>query len=302
MTINSINTRILSSSYEYFEPTSIEAATNVLSKYKEQAAVLAGGTDLLVRMKQKRIEPECLVNIKRIAQLKRVEQSDGFLRIGATATMLEIQKNRLVQEKFQGLHEAISSIGSVQIRNMGTLGGNLCRASPAGDSPPPLLALGASVNLFETTGSRMFSLDGFFRGPGKTIIKPNEILTEIRVPVPASGTGMSFLKIKRAGMDLAKINTATTIRIEDNIVESCRIALGSVAPTPIRAKKAEASLIGKRPTDETLLDVAQVASEEVRPYVEAHRHKRSTAQYRIDVSKVLVRRALELARARSGGK
>jgi len=302
MSLNLINTRILSSTFEYFEPSSVEEAIDILGRYKEHAAVLAGGTDLLVRMKQKRIEPKYLVNIKRIAKLKTIEQNSDLLRIGATATMLEIQRNKFVKENFLGLHEAIASIGSVQIRNMGTLGGNLCRASPAGDSPPPLLVLGAKVKLLDSMGSRILPVEEFIKGPGKTVIKPGEILAEIQVPTQPHGTGMSFLKIKRAGMDLAKINAAALLTLEDNVVQSCRIALGSVAPTAIRVRKAEESLNGVKATDEMLGEAAQTASEEVRPYAESHRHRRSTAQYRIDVSRVLVRRALELARDRSSGR
>jgi CO/xanthine dehydrogenase FAD-binding subunit len=301
MSLNLINTRILSDAFEYFEPSSLEEATNILDKHKEHGAVLAGGTDLLVRMKQKRINPKCLVNIKRIAELKTIEQHEDSIRIGATATMLEIQRSSLVEEKLPILREVIASVGSVQIRNMGTLGGNLCRASPSGDSLPPLLVLGANVNLRNLNGARKVPLDEFFKGPGKTAIRLGEILTEIHVPIPPSGTGMSFMKIKRAGMDLAKVNTATLLTIRNNVVESCGIALGSVAPTPIRVKKAEASLIGKKPTDEKFAEAAQIASEEVRPYAKSHRHKRSTAQYRIEVSEVLVGRALKLARDRSAG-
>ena len=302
MNLNLINTRILSTSFDYFEPSTVEEAADILGRYKEHAAVLAGGTDLLVRMKQKRIDPKYLVDIKRIAKLKGIEQNRDLIRIGATATMLEIQTNEFVKERLPALHEAIASVGSVQIRNMGTLGGNLCRASPSGDCLPPLLVLGARVNLVDCAGTRVLPLDQFFKGPGKTAIKPSEILMEIHVPIPPRGTGMSFLKIRRAGMDLAKINAAALLTLEDNAVQSCGIALGSVAPTPIRAKKAEASLIGKKATDERLAEAAAIASEEVRPYAESHRHRRSTAQYRIEVSRVLVRRTLELARDRIAGR
>jgi CO/xanthine dehydrogenase FAD-binding subunit len=302
MSLNLINTRILSDPFEYFEPSSLEEAIDILDKHKEHAAVLAGGTDLLVRMKQKRINPKCLINIKRIAELKTIKQDESLLRIGATITMLEIQRSRLVEEKLPILHEAIASVGSVQIRNMGTLGGNLCRASPSGDSLPPLLILDAKVNLRDSTGARVVPLDEFFKGPGKTSIKPSEILTEIHVSIPPTGTGMSFMKIKRAGMDLAKVNAAASLTIKNNIVQSCGVAIGSVAPTPIRVKKAEATLIGNKATDEKIDEAALKASEEVRPYAESHRHRRSTAQYRIDVSRVLVRRTLMLARERSSGR
>jgi CO/xanthine dehydrogenase FAD-binding subunit len=299
MSINVINTRILPEPFEYFEPSSLEEAASILAEYKEHGAVLAGGTDLLVRMKQKRIEPKCLVNAKRITSLKTIEHRNGVLHIGATATMLEIERNQSVRENFPGLHEAIASIGSEQIRAMGTIGGNLCRASPAGDCPPPLLVLDAKIKLVDAVGSRVLPVEEFIKGPGRTAIRPGEILVEVQVPTPPHGTGMAFMKIKRSGMDLAKINACSLLALENNVVRACCIALGSVAPTAIRVRKAEASLIGKKATDEKLLEAAQIASEEVRPHAESHRHRRSTAQYRIDVSRVLVRRTLELARDRS---
>lgn len=250
MSINLINTRILSNRFEYYEPSSLGEATDILERHKEHTAILAGGTDLLVRMKQKRIDPKCLLNIKRITNLRKIEYHKPLISIGATATMLEIQRNESIKDNLQGLHEAISSIGSVQIRNMGTLGGNLCRASPAGDCPPPLLVLNTKINLVDSAGSRVLSIEEFIKGPGKTAIKPNEVLAEIQVPTPPRGTGMSFLKIKRAGMDLAKVNVSALLILEGNVVQSCGIALGSVAPTAIRVKKAEASLIGNKARDE----------------------------------------------------
>jgi carbon-monoxide dehydrogenase medium subunit len=262
---------------------------------------LAGGTDLLVRMKQKRIKPNCLVNIKRISKLRIIEQNRGFLRVGGAATLLEIERSQFVKENYLGLHEAIASIGSVQIRNMATLGGNLCRASPAADSPPPLLVLGAKVNLFDATETRTLPLEEFFKGPGQTAKKLIEILAEIDIPLPPRGTGVSFMKIKRAGMDLAKLNAAALLTLKNDVVESCGIALGSAAPIPLRVKKAEASLVGKKATDERFVEAAEIASEEVKPYAESHRHRRSTAQYRIDVSRALVKRTLQLARERSTG-
>ncbi len=141
MSINTINTRILSTEFEYFEPSSVEEAVNLLGRYKEQSAVLSGGTDLLVRIKQKHIEPRYLVNIKRIDALRRIEKTPELLRIGAAVSLLEIEQYDFVRTNLEALHEAVSSIGSMQIRNMATLGGNISRASPAGDSPPPCLSL-----------------------------------------------------------------------------------------------------------------------------------------------------------------
>ena len=302
MSINAINTRILSTEFEYFEPSSVEEAVNLLGRYKEQSAVLSGGTDLLVRIKQKRIEPRYLVNIKRIDALRRIEKTPELLRIGAATSLLEIEQHDFVRSDLQALHEAVSSIGSMQIRNMATLGGNISRASPAGDSPPPLLVLGARVNLRETTGTRSIPIEEFFKGPGRTIMKPSELFVSLEIPNPPKASGTAFLKVARTGMDLAKVNAASMIMVEDNVVQSCRVALGGVAPTPIRVKKAEELLIGEKPTDARFADAAKTASDEVRPIASSHRHKRSTAQYRINVSGALVKRTLQLARDRSLGR
>jgi CO/xanthine dehydrogenase FAD-binding subunit len=193
----------------------------------------------------------------------------------------------------------VSSIGSMQIRNMATLGGNISRASPAGDSPPPLLVLGARVNLRETSGTKSIPLEEFFRSPGRTIMKPSELFINLEIPNPPKESGTAFLKVARTGMDLAKVNAASMIMVEDNVVQSCRVALGGVAPTPIRVKKVEELLIGEKPTDARFADAAKTASDEVRPIASSHSHKRSTAQYRINVSGVLVKRTLQLARGRS---
>lgn len=298
MSLNLVDTRVLATPFEYFEPLSTKEAVDVLGRYGERAAVLAGGTDLLIRMKQRLTEPKYIVNIKKIEELKVIEDKGDFLRVGSTANLLEIENSDIVKEKFPALREAIMSIGALQIRFMATLGGNLCNASPAADSAPALVVLGAKVKLLSSSGARVLTLDEFFTGLRKTAIKPGELLVEIQVPYPPPGTGTSFLRLTRAAVDIAKVNAAALLTVQEDVVYSCGIALGSVAPTTMRAKKAEALLLGKKVTEKAIAEAARTASEEIKPITDI----RSTARYRIDASRVLVRRGLRLAWDRSFGR
>lgn len=298
MSLNLIDTRVLATPFEYFEPSSVQEAVDILAKYGERAAVLAGGTDLFIKMKQSLIEPRYVVNVKNIGELNTVKDEKDFLRIGAAAKLIEIENTQIVKGRFPALREAIMSIGALQIRCMATLAGNLCNASPAADSAPALLVLGTKIKLLGPNGARILPLDEFWKGPGKTAIKPGELLVEIQIPYPPPGTGTSFLRLTRAAVDIAKVNAATLLTIQENVVYSCGIALGSVAPTTIRAKKAEALLLGKSATDKAIEQAAQVASEEIKPITDI----RSTAIYRTEATRVLVKRALRIARERSGGR
>jgi carbon-monoxide dehydrogenase medium subunit len=298
MSLNLVDTRVLATPFEYFEPANIKEAVDLLVRYGERAAVLAGGTDLLIKMKQRLTEPKYVINIKKIAELKLIEDKGDFLSVGPAANLIEIENLEVVGEKFPALREAIMSIGALQIRCMATLGGNLCNASPAADSAPALLVLGTRVKLLGSGGARAITLDEFWKGPGKTAMRPGELLVEIQIPYPPPGTGTSFLRLTRAAVDIAKVNAAALLTIQENVVYSCGIALGSVAPTTMRAKKAEALLLGKKVTDKAIAQAAQTASEEIKPITDI----RSTARYRVDTSRVLVRRALRIAWDRSSGR
>lgn len=298
MSLNLVDTRVLATPFEYFEPSNVKEAVDLLVRYGERAAVLAGGTDLLIKMKQRLTEPKYVINIKKIAELKLIEDKGDFLSVGPAANLIEIENLEVVREKFPALREAIMSIGALQIRCMATLGGNLCNASPAADSAPALLVLGTRVKLLGSGGARVIALDEFWKGPGKTAMRPGELLVEIQIPYPPPGTGTSFLRLTRAAVDIAKVNAAALLTIQENVVYSCGIALGSVAPTTMRAKKAEALLLGKKVTDRAIAQAAQTASEEIKPITDI----RSTARYRVDTSRVLVRRALRIAWDRSSGR
>ncbi len=291
MYINRINTKILPVEFKYFAPKTVSEAASILNRYGEEVRILAGGTDLLVKVKQRLIEPKYILNVKGIEELRFIEDRSGEIGVGAATKLSELVGSEIIKEKLPVLHEAAEAVGSVQIRNMGTIGGNLCNASPASDLAPPLLVLNTSVKAYSSSGERVISLEKFFLGPGETVLKPNELLVEIKIPCPPEGTGMSFLKVARTSMDLAKANVAVAIKLKGNTVEQCRIAMGSVAPTPIRLFQTEKILLGSEFTDGKIERAVQTASEEIKPITDI----RSTAEYRREVSKVLVRRALKKA-------
>ena len=300
MSINRQNTHIIPTRFEYHAPTSLDEAIELLTEYGGDARLLAGGTDLLVKMKQRVVEPRHLINLKMITGLTGIEEKADGIHIGAATKLRAIERSPLIREKLPLLHEAVRAIGSVQIRNMATLGGNLCNASPAADSAIALIALDARVQVKGAEGDRVIPLDGFFVGPGKTVLSPSEVLVEIVVPPQGRSSGACFIKIGRTSLDLAMVSIAAAVTLGDEAVEDCRIALGAVAPTPIRVREVEAFLRGKRLTDEVLEEVAAMVSAAIRPITDV----RATAEYRRTAAEMLTKDALtrvaEEARRRRG--
>jgi len=294
MYTNQINTRILYPSFEYFEPQTTEETAALLAKYKD-ATILAGGTDLFIKMKQGLIEPKVIIRVKQPSFIE--ERPDGF-HIGAATKLRTIERSEALIAKFQALFEAIRVIGSVQIRHMATIGGNICNASPAADTAPPLLVMGAEVKILGANGTRTVALKDFFLGPGKTVLSKSEILTEVHIRTPRPHTGTSFIRLSRASMDIAKISIAVMLHLDTNKrISDARIALGSVAPTPIMANKSADLLKGNRLTREALNRASQSVAEEIRPITDI----RGTAEYRKEVSHVIARDAIELANRRAEG-
>jgi CO/xanthine dehydrogenase FAD-binding subunit len=289
------NTHIVSQEFAYHEPRSLAEAVSLLQAHGSSAKVLAGGTDLLVLMKLGKVQPQHLVYISKIPELRFLTEDEG-LRLGPLISYRDLEKSPVVREKFTALFEAARSVTSVQIRNMGTLGGNLCHASPAADSTPALLVLAARIKIAGSAGVRILPLENFFIGPGKTDLKPGELLAEIEVPDPGPASGSAFLKLTRVAADLAKVNAAAFIQKEKEICRECRIASGAVAPTPVRLKQAEAVLRGNRFEEGLCRLAGEKAAEEIQPVTDI----RSTAWYRREVIKVLVRDVLQEAWARAG--
>ena len=291
--INLMNTHIVPVEFEYFEPRTLEEALRLLDEWGEDARVLAGGTDLLVQMKLRRVEPRCLINVKRLG-LRYIREEGEEVRIGALTRLRDLERSELIEREFPALHEAVRAMASVQVRNMATIGGNLCNASPAADTAPPLMVYGARLRLKSLRGERAVPVEEFFRGPGETVLERGEILVEVEAPRPRGGS--AFIKLSRTAMDLAKVNVAVLVSLEGGVISAARIALGAVAPTPVRAREAERFLEGRAPTRENFRRAGEIASTEIRPITDL----RSTAWYRREVSKVLVADALERAVGRVG--
>lgn len=283
-------------SFEYFEPRTVEEVVRILFMYGGEAKVLAGGVDLVPKMRKRQIQPKCLVSIQRIPGIDYIE-GDGAkgLRIGALTNLRSIELSPAIQKDYELLHEAIHQIASIQVKNMGTAVGNLCVATPASDIALPLLVLGAKLRIVGLTQERNVPIERFFIGVGQTVLQPSEIVTEVLLPSPPAATGGAFSKLVRTATDVAKVNVAVMVTVTDGICQDVKIALGSVAPTPIRANKAEEALKGKKLDQETIAEAAETAAEETKPIDDI----RSTAEYRKEVTKVLVRRAIEKASKRA---
>lgn len=282
-------------SFEYVAPTSLEEATQFLSEHRGTAKLLAGGTDLIVRMKERTMTPEYLLDLKRIPGLEGISWDEkAGLRIGALTAVRSVERSDPIEGKFPMLAEGAGVIGSVQVRNRATIGGNLSNASPSADTAPPLLCLNARMKIAGSEGERTVPLDEFFVGPGQTVLSEDEILTEIQVPPSPSRTGGAYTRhTTRRAMDIAVVGAGAqvTLRPGDSVCDDVRIALGSVAPIPLRAHKAEEFLRGRGLTDELLQQAGEIAAEETRPIDDV----RGSAWFRTEIVKVLVRRMLKCA-------
>lgn len=285
-----INSHILSHRFELIEPHTIEEAMRWMTTYGGKARFMAGGTDLIVRMKMGRANPEVIINLSKIPALRYLFIERG-LRIGALTTFRQIERNGTIQKDYTALHEAARAVTSTQIKTMGTLGGNLCHGSPAADSAPPLIAFGAKVRTVAEDKERTIPLKNFFTGPRQTVLDPEELMIEIYVPEPKANTGSAFLKLGRVSADLAKVSVAVVMERDQDVCRDCKIVLGSVAEIPLRTKGAEILLKGKRFKEDLVEEVSLQVSEEIRPISDL----RSTAWYRKEVSKILVRDAIHLA-------
>jgi carbon-monoxide dehydrogenase medium subunit len=279
--------------FEYCAPTNLPEAISLLDRYGSTARLIAGGTDLLTALKERTDRPDYLINLAGLPELCFIEYdpADG-LRIGAATIVRAVEKSALVRANYPVISSAAATLASVQIRNLATVAGNICRASPSADLPPALLALGASVRLLGPSGPRLIALVDFFTGPSKTVLRPNEILTEIRVPPVQPHSGAVYLKhCPRRAMDLASIGIAAALTLESGCLSEVGIAMGAVAPTPRRAPKAEAILTGQQPSPELIEQAAEAAAAEASPISDV----RASAAYRRQMVHVLVRRALQQA-------
>lgn len=285
--------------FEYFAPTDLKHACQLLQENDGRAKVLAGGTDLLVHMKHRTVIPQCLIGLKHLTDLEYIEYTeDEGLRIGPLTTHQSIAESTIIKDRFGALGFACSKVGTPQIRNMGTVGGNLCNGSPSSDSAPPLIALNAAVKLLGVEGERVIPLESFFIGPGGTALRAGEILKEIQVPAPALQNKLAYVKLPaRIRVDMAAVSAAVLVTLDskNEICQDIRIVLGAVGPIPIRARRAEEILRGKKMEDQLIQQTAQRASEEAQPISDI----RSSADYRREMVKVLTKQAIREALGQS---
>ena len=281
--------------FDYLAPHSLAEALAMLSD-RPEAVPLAGGTDLLVRVKEGSRAIEALLSLKRLPELRQYAHN-GALTIGSTVTVSTIAADPHVLQAYAALALGAGLIGSAQIRNVATLGGNLCNASPSADTAPPLLVLGAQAVIAGPRGERTIPLEEFFRGPGRTALQPGELLKAVTVPRLPPHSGSFYLRhTPRARMDLAVVGVAAAVTVTaDGLIVSARLALGAVAPVPLRARQAEALLAGQILTDELCRDVGAAAAREAEPIDD----QRAPADYRRHLVDVLTRRALSGALARA---
>lgn len=292
--INRHNTHILTP-FEYHQPTTVSEAVEVLRKHPG-AKPLAGGTDLIPKMKQRLMEPGHVVNLKKIPELSVIEEHGDAVYIGAAVKLREIERSETIRRRLPLLSSCVKSIGSVQIRDMGTIGGNVCNASPAADGALGLVALEAVVHVAGSGGERQVEAKGFFKGPGLTVLRDDEIVTGFTVPVPAEGTGTCFISVGRTALDISTISIAVALKTDGDRVKDAKIALGSVAPTPLRLLDVEKRLKGKKMTEKLVEDTAKMVSESIQPITDI----RGTAEYRREASRGMAAEALTRA-WREGG-
>jgi carbon-monoxide dehydrogenase medium subunit len=279
--------------FEYYEPASLAEASDLLRRLGKDASIIAGGTDLLVEMKEELRSVLHVVNIKKIPNLRDFTYDPAAgLRFGALVTVREIETAPHVIGNYPNLAKAVSLLGSVQVRNRATVVGNICRASPSADTIPPLIADGASLTVYNGGTERTVLLEDFFTGPGRTVLSPGDIVTGISLPAPRPTSGRAYIKHgRRKAMELATVGVAVSIEHAAGHCSDIRIALGAVAPTVIRARRTEDLLRGRTIDAALLAEAAESAMQEATPIGNV----RASAAYRRDMIGVLTRRAIGYA-------
>jgi carbon-monoxide dehydrogenase medium subunit len=292
------NSQVITDDFDFFSPETVEEALEKLRV--DGASVLAGGTDVLNEIKTGWSAPKALVYVLGIKDLDVLEWNKG-LRIGAATLWAKLEEDDRVRETYPALYDAVKSMGAVQIRNMATLPGNLCTASPGADSAPPLIALSASLELCRREGDgeiveRTLPVEEFFTGPRKTALQEGELVTAISIPEPSPSSGSAFGKIARVTLSIAKINCAVYVERDGRKCTKVRAALGGVAPRPVRGFTFEKALTGKDFTRNSVAQAVEMVNEDISP-----RNARSTAAYKRNAARVLLGDTLEHAWKRSGG-
>lgn len=279
----------------YHSPNTIDETLELISTL-ENTKVIAGGTDVVVQLKQAAINPAHLIDLNNVAELNYIKEDDEYIHIGATTTLYQAANNPITQ-KLPSLIDAITRIGSPQIRNRATIIGNLCNASPAADSALPLLVHDAEVTIKSQSIEKIIPLTKLFTGPKINSLRPNELVTEIRVPRPPLGSSSSFKRIgRRKAFTLSVVSSAAYLELEGDLCKDAKVAFGSVAITPLRVPEVEALMKGKELTSELIAEVGELSMSYVQPITDV----RGTAEYRKDMCGVLVKRAINAVLERVG--
>jgi len=285
--------------FEFHEPATVEEACQALGELGQTAKALAGGTDLLVNMKKKLLAPQHLVSLDRIESMAELGSSNGTLRIGACVKAADMAEADAVKKDFPALAEGASRLGSPLIRNLATVGGNLVSARPAADFPPPLMACDAQVVLKSRQGERQVRLCDFIQSPGQTVISPEEILEAILVEKPGPGAGSAYIKLGvREALEISLVNVAAFLMLDSGgAIQTARVVMGSVAPTPVLSTSAEKVLVGEKPSDALFAAAGDAAAADSRPIDDF----RASAEYKRAMVRELTKRALALAVDRARG-
>ncbi|MBI3760053.1 MAG: xanthine dehydrogenase family protein subunit M [Deltaproteobacteria bacterium] len=285
----------------YESPKTIADAVKLLAAHGDKARPLSGGTDLVIQLRAGTRRPEFVVDVKHIPELTRISFSmQHGLHLGAAVSCIEIYENTEMRRNYPGLTEAAHLIGSLQIQSRASVGGNLCNGSPAGDSTPALIALGAKARLVGPSGERVVPVETFITGPARTVLQPGELLVELLIDAPGKHSSDAYLRfIPRNEMDIAVVGVGGSVTLDpsDDRVTDARIALGAVGPTPIVATEAAKAVIGKKLDATTLDNAARAASAAATPIDDM----RGTAEFRRHIAGVLTRRVLTIAAERARG-
>ena len=278
--------------FKYFKPTSIEEALTLKSVYSESKFV-AGGTDVFVLIKKKVINPPILISLRNIPSLNGIEESNDKIIIKSGTTLREIEKSELIQKNFPALYDALINMASVQIRNVGTIGGNICNASPAADTASPMLIYDAKVKVIDfKLNEKIYDLKDFFTGVKKTVLGENELLLEFILHRNSKNCGSAYYKfMKRKAMDLANVGVAIKLEMDKKKIKDVRVGLSTVAPTPIRAFKTEEFLKGKEFSEKILEQAGEIAKNECSPIDDI----RGLAWHKREIVKVYVKRVSLIA-------
>ncbi len=277
----------------YFEPETVKECVQLLEEYGPDARLLAGGTDLVVRMRNRQVKPKAVISINSIKELQRIVKEGDGLSIGAMVRLMDVSRSDMLVGPWQVVKQCAGHVSSMQIRNVGTIGGNTCNASPSADTVPGLMVLDTQVAVAGPKGERTLPLDGFFAGPGKTVLQQGEMLTFFKVPAKPKGNGCAFKKYSiRGDTDISIINVGVRLQVGgDKKITDARLVLGGVAPTPLRVQSAEKMLLGQALSCELKKAVAEDAANSCSPISDA----RATKEYRKEMVRVWVKHTLQEA-------